>query len=91
MYVLAGDSNVGDVSLYALNGQTGSILWGPVVIPNGSYWWAAAAYDNGVIFVVPDSTPGFSSGAMFAYDAATGSELWTASLPGQYLFTLLSG
>lgn len=87
VYVLAGDSNAGEVSLYALNGQTGSILWGPVVIPHGTYWWAAAAYDNGVIFVVPDSTPGFSSGAMFAYDATTGSELWTASLPGQYLFS----
>jgi outer membrane protein assembly factor BamB len=86
IFVLAGDSNVGSVSLYALDPQTGNILWGPVAIPEGAYWWAAAAYENGTVFVVPDATSGFSSGAIFAFDSATGKQLWTATLPGQYLY-----
>ncbi len=86
VFVIAGPSGSGAVNLYALDAQTGNTLWGPVDIPEGAYWWAAAAYDNGTIFVTPDATSGFSSGAMFAYDAATGNQLWTATLPGQYLF-----
>jgi outer membrane protein assembly factor BamB len=87
VFVIAGDSNVGTVNLYALGAATGKKIWGPVLIPEGAYWWAAAAYDNGVIYVVPDSTSGFSSGAVFAYSAKTGKQLWSATLPGQYLFS----
>jgi outer membrane protein assembly factor BamB len=86
VFVIAGDSSIGNDSLYALDAKTGATLWGPIIIPNGAYWWAAAAYDNGRVFVVPDATSGFSSGAMYAYDAATGSLLWTATLPSQYLY-----
>jgi outer membrane protein assembly factor BamB len=86
IFVLAGDSTVGNISLYALDAQTGSTIWGPVVVPNGVYWWAAAAYDNGTIFVVPDSSSPFGAGAMFAYDAATGDLLWSTTLANQYLY-----
>jgi outer membrane protein assembly factor BamB len=45
-----------------------------------------AAYENGKLFVVP--TGGVSGGgAMFAYDALSGKELWSANLPGQYSFS----
>jgi outer membrane protein assembly factor BamB len=86
VFVLAGDSTVNTVSLYALDARTGVTLWGPVTIPEGAYWWAAAAYDNGTVFVVPDATSGFSSGAIFAYAASSGDLLWTATLPSQYLY-----
>jgi outer membrane protein assembly factor BamB len=87
VFVLAGDSNSGTVNLYALQLATGKKIWGPVSIPEDAYWWAAAAYDNGVVYVVPDSTPGFNSGAVFAYSAKTGKPIWSATLPGQYLFS----
>jgi len=87
VFVLAGDSNVNTVNLYALDSKTGKALWGPVNIPEGAYWWAAAAYDNGVVYVVPDSTAGFSSGAMYAFNAKTGKQIWAATLNGQYLFS----
>jgi outer membrane protein assembly factor BamB len=87
VFVLAGDSNAGSVNLYALSAANGKTIWGPVPIPEGAYWWAAAAYDNGVVYVVPDSVSGFSSGAMYAYSAKTGKLLWSAILPAQYLFS----
>jgi outer membrane protein assembly factor BamB len=87
VFVLAGDSDSAQVSLYALATATGKTIWGPVAIPEGAYWWAAAAYNNGVVYVVPDSTEGFSSGAIYAYSAKTGKQIWSANLSGQYLFS----
>jgi outer membrane protein assembly factor BamB len=87
VFVLAGNGTVNDVSLYALDAQTGATIWGPIIVPNGAYWWAAAAYDNGKIFVVPDASVPFGQGSMFAYDAATGNLLWTANLTFQYLYS----
>jgi outer membrane protein assembly factor BamB len=86
VFVLAGDSNANPVSLYALEGATGTILWGPVLIPEGAYFWAAAAYDNGKIFVVPDQDRNTGEGAIYAFNASTGAQIWTANLPEQYLF-----
>lgn len=76
------------VSLYALDAQTGNTLWGPIVIPNTSgNPWGALAYDNGTLFVVPDPSPSLNDhGEMLAYDPATGNLLWTALLPGAYVF-----
>lgn len=88
VFVLAGDSNAGTVNLYALSAAAGKTIWGPVPIPEGAYWWAAAAYDNGVVYVVPDSNAVFGSGgAVYAYNAKTGKQLWSAILSGQYLFS----
>jgi outer membrane protein assembly factor BamB len=86
VFVLAGPDGLGDVNLYALDGQTGAVDWGPVLIPEGTYWWAAAAYDRGKVFVVPDTSNPFGEGAMLAFDASTGHELWSVTLSGQYLF-----
>jgi outer membrane protein assembly factor BamB len=87
VFVLAGDGNAGTVNLYALHAATGKKIWGPVSIPEGAYWWAAAAYDKGVVYVVPDSTSGFGSGAVYAFNAKTGKPKWSATLSGQYLFS----
>jgi len=86
VFVLAGPSSTGQVNLYALNAETGATDWGPVLIPEGFYWWAAAAYDNGAIYVVPDTSNPFGEGAMLAFNAADGTQLWSVSLMGQYLF-----
>ena len=88
VYVLAGCDGAGKVNLYALNGLTGAIDWGPIEILEGAYCWAAAAYDHGMVFVVPDSSSPFgSSGAMFAFDANDGHQIWSVLLSGQYLFS----
>ena len=72
--------------LYALDEQTGQIIWAQPSPPNYG-GWVGAAYDNGVLFVVSQYTPGFNSGAMFAFSAADGHLIWSANLPGQYLFS----
>lgn len=87
VFVIAGSSSSGQVNLYALDASSGSILWGPVLIAEGAYWWAATAYDNGMVFVVPNTTPGFSNGQLLAFRTSDGSLQWTASLIGQYFFT----
>lgn len=87
VFVLAGPDSLSHVNLYALDGKTGAIVWGPVLIPEGAFSWAAAAYDQGSIFVVPDESNPFGEGAMFAFDASTGNQLWSATLSGQYLFS----
>jgi len=86
VFVLAGSSSTGQVNLYALNAETGATDWGPLLIPEGAYWWAAAAYDNGAIYVVPDTSSPFGEGTMLAFDAADGQQLWSVTLSGQYLF-----
>jgi outer membrane protein assembly factor BamB len=86
VFVIAGPSG-SLVNLYALDAQNGSIVWGPVLIPEGFYWWAAAAYDNGMIFVVPNTISGLQSGAMYAFAASDGHQIWNTLLPGQYFFT----
>jgi outer membrane protein assembly factor BamB len=67
-----------DNALLALDEQTGTPVWSADV---GGTNFANAAYDSGKVFVVN------GDGLMKAFDAATGSLLWSVSLPGQYSFT----
>jgi outer membrane protein assembly factor BamB len=73
-------------TLWALSAQTGATVWSQP-IPSGFGEWIGAAYENGVLFVVPNSNPMFGSGAMFAFSAKDGSQVWSANLPGQYSFS----
>jgi len=73
-------------ALYALDAVTGATHWSQP-IPAGFGSWIGAAYENGKLFVVPNANPMFGSGAMFAYAAGTGQQLWSANLPGQYSFS----
>lgn len=83
VYVIAG----GTVStLYALDAATGHTVWRQPV-PAGYGGWVGAAYENGRIFVVPNSVPSFDEGAMFAFDANDGHQLFGITLHGQYLYT----
>jgi outer membrane protein assembly factor BamB len=66
--------------LHALDLQTGAPLWGPINLA-GTYFWSNAAYEDGRIYVVN------FDGRLTAFDAASGSTLWTRQLPGQYDFS----
>lgn len=59
-------------TLIALNEQTGATVWSTDVGSN--YGFANAAYDSGKVFVV--SLDGFTN----AYDAASGSLLWSSPI-----------
>ncbi len=65
--------------LYALDEADGATLWGPVDL-GGTYGWSNAAYDNGRVFAVN------FDGLLRAFDAASGAQLWSKQLPGQYSF-----
>jgi outer membrane protein assembly factor BamB len=65
--------------LYALDEANGDTLWGPVDL-GGSYGWSNAAYEAGRVFVVN------YDGLLRAFDAASGTLLWSKQLPGQYAF-----
>ena len=66
--------------LYALDEQTGNIVWGPIDI-TGTYLWSGLAYDHGKIFVVN------YDGLLKSFDAATGSPGWSTQFPGQHAFS----
>lgn len=66
-------------SLYALNKQTGSFVWGPKAISGG--YWTGHAYDNGTVFVLT------YDGILSSFDAATGQPGWITQLPYQWSFT----
>ena len=86
--VFAVDGGNGTVpsTLYALDAATGATLWTQPA-PAGYGGWIGFAYENGGLFGVTQETPGFQSGAMFAFSATDGHQVWSATLPGQYLFS----
>ena len=60
--------------LYALDQATGQTVWGPKEL-GGSSNWANAGYDNGRVFVLN------VDGVMRAYDATSGSLIWSEQIP----------
>jgi outer membrane protein assembly factor BamB len=69
----------GGSSLYALDQQTGTVVWGPIAIST-SRRWATPAYDHGKVFVVD------ADGILKSFDAVTGQVGWRTQLPGQASF-----
>lgn len=63
--------------LFALNQHTGETVWEKPIA--GTYWFSAAAYDNGRVFVVNQN------GVVQAFTGdANGTLLWSYQLGGQY-------
>ncbi|MFA5937820.1 MAG: PQQ-binding-like beta-propeller repeat protein [Sinimarinibacterium sp.] len=63
--------------LFALNGQSGATLWGPVAVP-GTYFGSGLTYENGRVFILN------FDGDIRAYNAVNGSALWSTKLPGYW-------
>jgi outer membrane protein assembly factor BamB len=59
-------------SLYALDGQTGKILWGPIAL-SGTYFYFPLAYAGGRVFV------NNFDGTVTAFKATTGAQEWSTT------------
>jgi outer membrane protein assembly factor BamB len=70
------DSSYGN-QLYALDAQTGAIVWGPVAV-SGTYFGSGLTYENGRVFLL------MFDGGVHAFNASNGAALWTAQLPGYW-------
>lgn len=78
VYVLTQGDGAGG-RLHALDPQTGATLWGPVTVTGGTP--VGHAYANGRVFVQT------FSGMLRAYNAATGTLMWSQPLPGYWYDT----
>lgn len=58
-----------DAMLYAIDEETGDIVWGPTPLPQDSYY-SALAYDHGTLFVVTNA-------GVLSFDGATGTPGWS--------------
>src|SRR5262249_38701321 len=72
-----GNSN----ALMALDENTGATIWSADVSSMRGAAFVNAAYDSGKVFVVNND------GLMSAFDAPTGTLLWSVLLQGQFYFT----
>ncbi len=70
----------GGSEIVALSAASGELVWGPVALAGT----ANATYDNGRVIVL---SGGFGPGILTAFDAATGSQLWSTALTSQYSFS----
>lgn len=68
----------GNSQLFALNGTTGAIVWGPIAFAGAT----GITYDAGKVFV--DSGTFSSIGILSALDAANGNQIWSATIPGEF-------
>jgi outer membrane protein assembly factor BamB len=64
-------------SLYALDETNGTVLWGPILLAGQG----GHAYDHGKVFVATFNA------TVFAFDAKSGTTLWSRKLPGQTFST----
>lgn len=79
VYVTVGNVGSYGSALVALDERTGRTVWGPIAL-GGTYGFSAAAYDQGMVFVVN------FNGLVRAFDAASGAARWSVKADGQYSF-----
>jgi outer membrane protein assembly factor BamB len=70
------DNSYGN-QLYALDAQTGAIVWGAVSV-SGTCFGSGLTYENGRVFLL------MFDGGLHAFNASNGAALWTAQLPGYW-------
>jgi outer membrane protein assembly factor BamB len=78
--VIDGGTNDGpgySATIRALDIDDGSVLWGPVPIPDSTYGTVELAYGGGRLFAMNQRAQ------LRALDAATGDIVWTMTPPGQ--------
>jgi outer membrane protein assembly factor BamB len=80
VFVTVAKTGLYGTKLYALDESTRQSVWGPIDL-GGTYYWSHAAYDNGSVFVVN------YDGLLRAFEAGTGTLVWSTQLPGQYAFS----
>jgi outer membrane protein assembly factor BamB len=78
-FVTVANTGTYGSKLYALDSGTGATLWSADIA--GTYYFSAAAYANGRVFVIN------YNGLLKAFDASSGALLWSKQLTGQYSFT----
>jgi len=79
VFVTVANSDSYGSALYALDAKTGSQLWSVVV--EGTYFWSAAAYESGQVFVLN------FEGLLQAIDAKTGKLNWSVQVANEYFVT----
>jgi outer membrane protein assembly factor BamB len=79
VFVTVEHTDTYGTTLYALNARTGATDW--FVGLAGTYGFSALAYDGRHVFALN------YDGVLTAFVAATGHELWSVQMPGQYAFT----
>lgn len=80
VFVTVAPTSGSGSELVALSAATGAVAWGPVALSGSAF----ATYDNGKVIVLSASIG--SAGALTAFDAGTGSQLWSTALTTQYSF-----
>ncbi|MGW1103972.1 outer membrane protein assembly factor BamB family protein [Streptomyces sp. NPDC002540] len=80
VFATAASPNGYGTVLHAIDAATGENAWEPVDL-GGTYWWSALAYGGGRLYAQN------YDGVLTAFNPATGKEIWTVTLPGQYSFT----
>jgi outer membrane protein assembly factor BamB len=81
VFVIGGSSTS---TVYALSIKNGSTIWSQSA-PTGWGGWIGIAYQDGKIFAVPSGANG--AGAMAAYAAKDGHQIWTTILTNQYVYS----
>jgi hypothetical protein len=72
VFITAAETTGYGTGLYALDEQTGKVLWGPVAL-GGTYFWSGIGWDAGRVFAVN------GDGLLRAFADDTGMPLWQAS------------
>jgi outer membrane protein assembly factor BamB len=72
-------------ALVGIDATTGAPTWTEPAPTGGG--WVGPAFDRGNVFSNVLFTSGSSGIGMFAFNAQTGAQVWSAELPGQYVFS----
>lgn len=79
VFVTVADPSSYGSTLFALDVETGKGLWKSSI--EGTYYWAAAAYDAGRVYVIN------VDGLLKAFNASTGFLEWSVQVPAEYFVT----
>jgi outer membrane protein assembly factor BamB len=79
VFVTVADAASYGSMLFALDVKSGKTLWKTPI--SGTYYWSAAAYDAGRVYVLN------FDGLLKAFDAATGAQQWSVQVANEYFVT----